>query len=344
MSQDQDSKTEQPTRKKLRDAKKKGQVARSEELVPLMMVVLAILYFWFAWDWLSARLTEYLSAAPAYIYEQDFVYAIRTSFDLWFKDVIMNIMLPFTALMLAAGIMGNVMQFGFLFSIDPIIPKPEKINPIAGFKRVFSMKQLIKTVFAVIKIIAMSIIITVVVRVAIVEYMQDIQQCDFNCKFNVFTGLAKKMMMVLVPIFIIMVMLDLMYQKFQFTKEQRMTKDQVKRERKNQEGDPIIKSQRKAEQRRLLEQDIGEQVKYSRVIILGMRKAAALMFEKEMPLPILLVIGRDRLCNKMIEIAKKENVPIISDPILVNLLEADGVIDQYIPASAIKRAARAMRG
>ena len=344
MSKDQDSKTEQPTRKKLRDAKKKGQVARSEELVPLLMVVLSILYFWFAWDWLSGRLTEYLSAAPTYIYQQDFAYAMKTSFNLWFKEIIMGIMLPFTALMLVAGIMGNIMQFGFLFSLDPIIPKPEKINPIAGFKRIFSMKQLIKTVFAIIKIIAMSIIITVVVRVAIFEYMKDIGQCDFQCKFSVFQGLAKKMMMVLVPIFIIMVMLDLMYQKFQFKKQQRMTKEEVKRERKSQEGDPVIKSQRKAEQRRLLEQDITEQVKYSRVIILGMRKAAALMFGNDMPLPILLVIGRDRLSNKMIEIAKKENVAMVADPILVNILEKEGVVDQYIPASAVKRAARAMRG
>ena len=140
-----------------------------------------------------------------------------------------------------------------------------------------------------------------------------------------------------------MVMLDLMYQKFQYKKEQRMTKDEVKREYKNQEGDPLIKGQRKSEQRRLLEQDISEQIKQSRVIIVGIRKAVALMYEEDMPLPILLVIGRDRLSVKMIQVAKKENVPIIADPALVNILEEDGVIDQYIPSSAIKRVAQAMK-
>ncbi len=343
MSKDQSSKTEEPTSKKLRDARKKGQVARSEELVPLMMIILAVLYFWFSWDWLTGEIKAYMSAVGSFAYDRDFHHALDTSLSIWFKKIIMGVMLPFSALMLVAGIMGNVMQFGFLFSMDPIKPKPEKINPIAGFKRVFSMKQLVKTIFSVIKIIAMSIIIVFIVRTAITEYMHDIGQCDIECQFAVFTNMAKKMFFILIPVLIFMVMFDLMYQKFQFKKQQRMTKDEIKREHKNMEGDPKIKSQRKSEQRRLLEQDISDQIKQSRMLIVGMRKAAALMYEEDMPLPILLALGRDRLSTRMIQIAKKEGVPIIADPALIMILEEDGVIDQYIPSSAIRRVAQAMK-
>ena len=343
MSQDKGSKTEEPTHKKLRDARKKGQVARSEELVPLMMILLSVFYFWFAWDWFSGEIKEYMSAVGSFTYDRDFKSALNTSFSIWFNKIVMGIMLPFTGLMLVAGIMGNIMQFGFLFSLHPIKPTPEKINPIAGFKRIFSVKQLVKTIFSVIKIIAMSIIIVFVVRTAINEYMHDLSQCDTQCQFAVFVTMAKKMFFILIPVLIMMVMLDVMYQKFQYKKEQRMTKDEVKREHKNMEGDPKIKSQRKSEQRRLLEQDISDQIKQSRVIIAGMRKAVALMYEEDMSLPILLVIGRDRLSVRMIQIAKKENVPVIADPALVMILERDGVIDQYIPSSAIKKVAQAMK-
>ncbi len=343
MSQDKESKTEEPTPRKLRDARKKGQVARSEELVPLMMILLAILFFWAAWDWLSAELQEYMSAVGSYGYDRGFKSALDTSLSVWLKKVFMGIMLPFSLLMLAAGIMGNVMQFGFLFSLHPVIPKPEKINPVAGFKRVFSMKQVVKTLLSIIKIIAMSIIIVFVVRTAIYEYMHDIGQCDIPCQFNVFTSMAKKMMFILIPVLVFMVMIDLMYQKFQFRKEQRMTKDEVKREHKNQEGDPLIKGQRRSEQRRLLEQDIKDQIKQSRIIIVGMRRAVALLYEDDMPLPIILAIGRDRLSVTMVQIAKKEKVPVVADPGLVKVLEEDGVIDQYIPTSAIKGVAQALK-
>ncbi len=343
MSQDQSSKTEEPTQKKLRDARKKGQVARSEELVPLMMIILSVLYFWFSWGWVESEIKEYMTAVGSFTYDRDFDSALNTTFSVWFKKIFMGVMLPFTGLMLVAGIMGNVMQFGFLFSVDPIKPKFEKINPIAGFKRVFSMKQLVKTIFSVIKIIAMSIIIVFIVRTAIREYMHDIGQCNIECQFAVFAGMAKKMFFILIPVLIFMVMFDLMYQKFQYKKQQRMTKDEIKREHKNMEGDPQIKSQRKSEQRRLLEQDISDQIKQSRMIIVGMRKAVAIMYEEDMSLPIILAIGRDRLSARMIQIAKKENVPIIADPALVMILEEDGIIDQFIPSSAIKRVAQAMQ-
>lgn len=342
-NQDQDSKTEEPTRKKLRDVRKKGMVAKSDEVVPMVMIVLAVAYFWFGWDWFSGRLQAFFSAPSVYAYDRDFDLAVDEAFSLWRDVIIFGVMLPFSFLMTVGGIVGNVVQFGMLFSFHPLIPKMERINPVMGFKRVFSMKQVVKTLLSIFKIIVISVIIVFIVRTAIFEFMHDIKVCELDCQFAVMTSMAKKMMMVLVPVLIFMVMLDIMYQKFQFRKEQRMTKDEVKREHKNMEGDPLVKGQRRSEQRRLLEEDINEQVKNSRVIIAGMGRAVALMYQEDMPLPVLLAIGRDRLSLKMIQIAKKAGVPIVADPGLVSVLEKDGVIDQYIPSSAIQSVARALR-
>lgn len=343
MSEDKSSKTEEPTHKRLEDARKKAQVSRSEELVPLMMIIFAVMYFFFSFEWLMAHLMEYFSSVGDYAYDRSFNEAVSAAFSLWFNGVIVSVMLPFSLLMLAAGIIGNVLQFGFLFSVDPIIPKPEKIDPIKGFARVFSMKQVVKTLLSILKIATMTIIIVIVVKVAIYEYMHELAQCDLQCQLAVLASMIKKMLLILIPILVLMVMLDIAFQKFQFRKEQRMTKDEVKREFKNMEGDPMVKGQRRAEQRKMLQEDLREQVMMSRVIIAGMRRAVALMYEPGMDLPILLAIGRDRMSNEMIKIAKAQGVPVVADPGLVKLLEDDGVIDQFIPASAVRKTAQAMK-
>ncbi len=343
MSGDKDSKTEEPTPQKLRDARKKAQVARSEEFGPTLMFVFAVLYFWFGWDSMFANIKEVMTSIPAFIYTTDFPLALDNLIDKVVSKVIYAIILPFALLMLVAGILGNVLQTGILFSVDPVIPKGEKISPIKGFGRIFSVKSVIKTLFSIIKIIGMSIIITYVVRLGIRDYMHDLSQCDVSCQMLVFQSLLKKLIMILLPVLIVVAAMDFMFQKAQFTKDQRMTKDEVKREYKNQEGDPEIKGARKEEQRKMLEQDLNKKVKESRVIIVGMNLAVALKYKEDLPLPILLAIGKNRMSFKMIEIANKERVKIIADPELATKLANEGDIDQYIPSSTIEGAARAIQ-
>ena len=339
---DKDSKTEEPTSQKLKDARKKGQVARSEEFAPTLMFLFAVMYFWFGWDSMFVNIKEVFTSI-SFIYTMDFPLALDNIIDNVMSKVIYSIILPFAILMLIAGILGNVLQTGILFSVDPIIPKGEKIDPMKGFGRVFSIKQVIKTLLSIVKIMGMSIIIVYVVRLGIQDYMHDISQCDVRCQMLVFQTLLKKLIMILLPILIIVAAIDFMFQKSQFTKDQRMTKDEVKREYKSQEGDPEIKGARKEEQRKMLEQDLNKKVKESRVVIVGMNLAVALKYNEDLPLPILLAIGKNRMSFKMIEIANKERVKIIADPDLAMKLANDGTIDQYIPSKTIEGVARAIQ-
>jgi type III secretion protein U len=339
---DKDSQTEEPTAQKLRKAREKGQVARSEEFAPTFMFLFAVMYFWFGWDWLFGNIKELLTSV-SFIYTMDFNLALSNMLDVVVKKVIYTIALPFAIMMLVAGILGNVLQTGLVLSLDPVMPKIDKINPLKGFGRIFSVKQVIKTLFSSLKIIGMSIIIVYVVRLGIGEYMHAVSQCDISCQFLVFQALLKKLIMILLPILIVVALMDFMFQKAQFTKDQRMTKDEVKREYKSQEGDPEIKGARKAEQMKMLEQDISKKVKESRVLVAGINLVIALKYDEDLPLPILLAIGKDRMSFKMIEIANKERVKIIADPELAMKLASDGTIDQYVPSSTIKDVARVIQ-
>lgn len=343
MSEDKSSKTEEATPEKLRKAREKGQVARSEEFVPLFMVLFAFVYFWFAWDWFMQTLQAFMVDVMTYNDDMDFRTSLGNALNLWFKQIILGVMLPFSALMFLAGVIGNVAQFGFLISFESIKPKPEKISPVSGFKRIFAMKQVVKTLLAILKIIVMALIIYYITRLAIRDYMHDISVCNMDCMLAVLFSLIKKMLFILVPLLIVLVMFDFIYQQINFKKEQRMSKDEVKREYKNREGDPLIKGQRKSEQRRLLSEDLGEMMKLSRVVIAGLGRAAMLMYNDDMPLPILLAIGRNKMSSEIVRMAKRSGVPIVPDPALVQLLEDDGVIDQYIPNSSVQRVAKAIQ-
>jgi type III secretion protein U len=342
VSEDKDSKTEEPTWQKLKKAREKGQVARSEEFAPTVMFLFAVMYFWFGWDWLFANIKEVFESF-SFVYTMDFALALDNIIDKVMSKVIYSIILPFSLLMLAAGVIGNVLQTGFIFSFDPVTPRGEKIDPIKGFGRIFSVKQLVKTLLATLKIIGMSIIIVYIVRLGITDYMHDIVQCDIKCQMLVFQSLLKKLIMILLPILIMVAAIDFMFQRVQFMKDQRMTKDEVKREYKNQEGDPEIKGARREEQRRMLEQDMSKKIKESRVLVAGINLVVALKYEEDLPLPILMAIGKDRMSFKMIEIANKEKVKIVADPELAMKLSNEGDIDQYIPSSTIEAVARVIQ-
>ncbi|MCK5901798.1 MAG: EscU/YscU/HrcU family type III secretion system export apparatus switch protein [Cocleimonas sp.] len=338
MSEDKESKTEEASSRKLEQAREKGQVARSEEFAPTLMFLFAVLYFWFSWDWLFSQITEVFTSI-SFIYSMDFDLALSNIFGAVFNKVIISIVLPFSLLMVAAGILGNVLQTGLVLSLDPVIPKGSKIDPIAGFGRIFSVKQLVKTLFSSLKIIGMSLIILYVVRLGIQEYMHDLSRCNVECQMLVFQSLLKKIIIILLPILVVVAMADFIFQRSQFLKDQRMSKDEVKRENKNQEGDPVIKGERRSEQRRMADQDISLRVKDSRVLVAGVNLVVALKYDEDLPLPILVAIGKDRMSFKMIEIANKEKVKIVAEPALAAKLANEGTIDQYIPSTTISEVA-----
>ena len=339
---DKDSKTEQATPYKLKESRRKGQVARSKEIPSSLILIFAILYFWARWDWLVEELKT-LIIVPSELYTLEFTQALSAWADYALDTIIYTIALPFSFLILLAAILGNVLQFGVPFSFEPVLPKYSKIDPVAGFKRIFSIKSVVKTLFSLFKIIIATIIILFVTRMAIEAFILDVKQCNVLCMKDTMETLIKYMVLALLIFLIIIAILDFIFQKYQFLKDQMMTKDEIKREYKNREGDPEIKGQRKALQRELLNQDIGEKIKMSRLLIAGHRYMIAIQYDDDMPLPLILSIGQGGTARQMTEIAKKEKVPIIANPRLAELLKDEGEIDQYIPESSISGIVQAIQ-
>jgi len=344
MSQDNSRKTEKATPKKLRDARKKGQVIRSKEIVSMAVILCVALYFWLTWSWQLEHLKE-IVLAPAALYDMEFRAAFLTLVNLIVTKAILYLVLPILALVIISVVLANIVQFGFNLSPEPVAPKFTKINPVSGFKRIFSAKHTIETLFAAIKLIVIVVLLYWIIRESFKELVHDISICDLNCLMQLLQSLVFKLVVSLVPVLIILAVIDFLFQKAQYLKEQRMTKEEVKKERKDNQGDPEIKSQQRKLRRSLAKSDLKEKVANARVIITDGRGTAIVLKynEDKMPLPIILAISKDNMTKTVLGVARREDTTVIRAPKLAKTLISDGTIDQYIPSSSVEAMGEVMR-
>ena len=343
MAESSSEKTEKATPQKIRDAKKKGQVPNSKDVPAALILLASTIYLWVMSDWMLAKMAELYIISyqlPTIPFNQALSAAIKICLEIG----LFAIVLPFVGLAAVMGVLGNIVQFGIMFSLDPVIPRLSKVNPGDGFKRIFSMKQVVNTLLSLVKTLAISLALYIVMHVGFFQFMNEIKQCDIPCQKEITAELIKQLMMMILPLIITLAALDFIFQKTQFDKDQRMTKEEIKREMKNAYGDPHIRGARQGMRRELTEQDIQSRIKTARLVIIDIGLAVALYYEQDVtPLPVIVAIGKAGMARKMIEKAQLENVAIISEARLVGDLIEEGKIDQYIPVSTIDRVAKAMR-
>lgn len=337
------SKTEQPTTKKLRDAREKGQVAKSKEVVSTFTLIVSGIYFWLMWDHIVALLKE-LILLPAEVSSLSFSEACRIILDKIFISSVYWIIIPFMLIMLLATILANVSQFGFILTADPIIPKFEKINPVSGFKKIFSKKSLADTAMALLKITVIGLLVYFLVKSSLSKLVHDISVCDLDCNVLLMREMVWRLFVYLIPLLIAITLIDVVIQKSLFIKQQMMSKDEVKREHKNQEGDPLIKSQRKRDHTEIVMNNLEDKIRSSRVLITDVDVSIAVRYIKgETPLPIIMAIGKLAMARQMKKVAEEEGLPLIEDRKAILVLLEDGKIDQYIPDDAISDVVRVLR-
>ncbi|TBT42016.1 EscU/YscU/HrcU family type III secretion system export apparatus switch protein [Vibrio parahaemolyticus] len=335
-------KTEQPTAKKLRDARKKGQVAKSQEIVSsaLILALIAVL-FAFA-DYYMSHISALL-LLPSELAYQGFQDALIDVAIAIAKEMA-YLLAPIILVAALIAIFSNMGQFGFLFSGESIKPDIKKINPVEGAKRIFSLKSVIEFIKSILKVSLLSCIIWVTLRGNINTLMQ-IPTCGLECVPAV-TGVMIKQLMIISSVgFVVIAAADFAYQKFDHTKKLKMSKDEVKREYKEMEGSPEIKSKRRQLHQELQASNQRENVKRSNVLVTNPTHIAVGLSTKkgETPLPVITLMETDAMAKRMIAIAREEGVPVMQKVPLARALYADGNVDQYIPSELIEATAEVLR-
>lgn len=335
-------KTEQPTHKKLRDARKKGQVAKSKEVASAALIATVFAM-------LTAFMASYFGdlgdmiVAPTAYYTADFHLAANAVLT----EVVvtgLKIVMPVVLTVAVVGAIAHMAQTGLLMSAQPIKPELKKLNPASGLKKIFALKNLVEFLKSAAKIAFLSVLLFLVIRGAIPQLVK-IPHCGVSCIPPILASIFFDVMTYTVAAFVLIAAMDFVYQKWQFTKEQRMTKDEVKREYKESEGDPHIKGKRKQFHQELLQANQEAAVRRSKVVVTNPTHiAVALEYRQdETPLPIIAAMGQNLNAKRIVQIAEEEGIPIMQNVPLARGLYEDGQLGNYIPVDMIAEVAEVLR-
>lgn len=338
-------KTEDPTPKKLEDAKKDGDVPKSQDLVGVFGLIVGIIFFFALISFIVKNFGNLVVYAFTLIHSKepiDVNMLFNISFEL-VKYFIITVGVIAIPLMLA-GILGNVGQFGFIFTLKPITPKLNKINPVKGFKNIISMKKFIDFI----KILLKSITVFLIAFLLLIKHIKDMTTVIKLPVMDQIAWLKETIMIIIgamVLIFIIFAIIDLIIVRLQYFKKLKMSKQEIKDEIKNMDGDPAIKAKIKQIQMEMSKKRMLGDVSDSDVVITNPTHfAVAIKYdEKKNKAPIVVAKGINLLAFKIINIAKENNIQIVENPIVARTLYSECEINDVIPEKLFRAIAEILR-
>ncbi|MBE4908713.1 flagellar biosynthesis protein FlhB [Bacillus luteolus] len=333
-------KTEKATPKKRQDSRKKGQVAKSQDVNTAFLLIAIFLLLLFIGGFLKdITLNIFRHSFQEYMLMDVSISTVHKIFlDLLLETVI--IVGPIMAVALLAGVGANLMQVGFLFSTESIQMKLSKIDPIQGFKRIYSVRALVEMIKSILKILFIGAVTFFVIYLNIEQILKLSQitlgnSLAFLGKLTIQMGLAAAFVLLLLSV------LDYFYQKYDYEKNIRMSKQDIKDEYKKSEGDPLIKSKIKQKQREMAMQRMMQEVPKADVVITNpTHYAIALKYdENKMDAPYVVAKGVDFVAQKIKEIANENDIIMVENRPLARALYSQTEIGDAVPEDFFKAVA-----
>lgn len=330
--QDKSQKTEDPTERKLSEAHKKGEVAKSTEVTALFSLIMGTLVFAFYADDMASG----LRVALAQFFEQAHMWSFGSSdvTTLYIKvlGIFTAALIIPLALILSGALIGNLVQHRPVFTTEKIKPKLSKISLKQGVKRMFGMPSMVNFLRAIAKLLLVGAI-SVAVMWPEREQLALISTIDPALIMPIVQLLGLKILSAVIGILTIMAILDFIYQKYNFTVNQRMTKQQIKDEHKQSDGDPKIKAKLAQIRMERSRTRMMAAVPDATVVIMNpTHYAVALKYESdEMSAPVCVAKGVDAVALRIREMAEEHDVSVVENPPLARALFASVELDEEIP-------------
>ncbi|GEL06672.1 flagellar biosynthesis protein FlhB [Salisediminibacterium halotolerans] len=336
-------KTEQATPKKRKESREKGQVGKSTDVNTAFILMFVFLLFWFVGSFVIDQLTSIVQ----FTFEEYMLMEV-TPANVWamFVTYAYEAALTVAPIMLAAalaGIFANYIQVGFMFAPEAIKVKLEKVNPIKGIKRIFSVRALVEFLKSMMKITFVGGVTGIVLWFNMDELLR-LGLYSVNESANMIGNLIVVMGLAVALLLVFLAMLDYTYQKYDHEKNIRMSKQDVKDEHKKTEGDPQIKSKIKEKQRQQAMSRMMEEVPKADVVITNpTHYAIALKYDPDqMDAPVIVAKGVDYVALKLINIAKNNEVVTVENRPLARSLYDQAEIGQLVPEDLFKAVAEVL--
>lgn len=328
---DDGDKTEEPSEKKLRDARDRGEVAKSKDLTATAGLAVWLLLGSLSVGWAAQRLAALMAALPAAL---DLPFeAAAASLSAQALDTLLALSAAAMVPVLAVGVLVEFLQVGPVFSTDKLAFKPEGLNPVQGLQRMVSMDNLVEVVKSLLKTAAVGLVgwhcaMALPARLVGLAWSRRPESAG-----DALWATARPLLGWTVAVFALLAVLDARHQAWRFMKKMRMSRHELKQEHKEQEGDPAIKAQRKQLGEAWIREATEAARRASALIVNPTHIAIALHYDREAcPVPVLAAKGEDRVALAMRQAAEEAGVPILRNIPLARELMARGEAGQWVPA------------
>ena len=334
-------KTEEPTAKKKSDARNKGQVAKSQELNAAFVLFIG---FW-AMKILGSTIYREIAEYTAYIFGH-----LNTTVDtetvlrifLGIVMILLKTAFPIMVAIMLVGLAINLVQVGWNFTTEPLGFDLDKLNPINGFGRIFSKRSLVELIKSLFKILIIGLFLYENLKDEILQ-MPKLLYLELGASMTTIADIIFMMAFKICAIFFALAILDYMYQKWDHNEQLKMTKQEVKEEFKQMEGDPQIKGKIKQKQREMAMARMMREMPKADVFLTNPRHFAVALRDAEvMRAPEVIAKGQDYVALKIKDVAREAGVVIVENKPLARALFASVEIGETVPPELYKAVAEVL--
>ncbi|MRD47075.1 EscU/YscU/HrcU family type III secretion system export apparatus switch protein [Caenimonas koreensis DSM 17982] len=328
-------KTERPTDHRIRKAREDGQVAKSKDFTQALLIGALFGYTLVMAGDIFKTMGE-MVALPGQLYGMDFKDAVAISLStLWRKAA--ELLVPYLLIVIVIGVFGETIQTGLLLSFKALLPKGDKLNPIANLKQMFTMKNLVEFIKSCLKVTFLMFLVYFVVRDSL-DTMIKIPLAGIGA-----AGLALGEMMRVLTIntficFAVIAVFDLAWQRYSYIKGLMMSMEEIKQEYKQMEGDPHMKGHRKELAREIAMGEMVANTRKASVVVTNPTHVAVGLFyeESKTPLPVVVCKGEGGIAEAIKRVAEQEGIPVLQNVPLARALLSQAQVAQYIPSELIE--------
>jgi len=325
-------KTEPATPKRLQEMREKGQVAKSREVPSIAVLIASLLVFYFLG---STMLKEFIELMQ-WSFSSSGSLQLREANIQWllieYLQRCWRIVAPLMVVIIAVGLFSNYLQVGFIFSFEQVVPKLSKLDPIKGFARMFSKQSLVELIKSILKVMVVAYVAYFTVKGEL-EHIIPIMDMEIWSILKYIGDVCFKIILRTSWVLIALAFLDYIFQRWNFQQESKMTRQEVKDEFKQREGDPLVKSRVRQVQREMARRRMMEAVPKADVVITNpVHLAVALEYKaQQMIAPKVTAKGARLMAERIKEIARENQIPLVENKPLTQALFSSVEIGQEIP-------------
>ena len=320
----------QPTRRRRQEARRKGQITRSAELNSVAVLFVVLLLLIFTGHTLYQRLLHLVREAFILVGETPGSQSLPKVTGLAWEATIA--LLPILLVAAVAAVLSNVLQIGVLFTAYPLQPRADKINPVTGFQRIFSMRSLFELGKSLAKIAIVSGVSYIVIRGQF-DKLRSAMAMEYAIFFGFMAHVVSRLFLWTCLTLVVLAVFDYFYQRRDHEKNIMMTYRELMDDLKHEEGDPYLRARVKSLQQSMSRQRMMAEVEEADVVITNpVHLAVALKYQPDtMQAPLVIAKGARRLAESIREMARKHRIPIVENPPLAQVIYRTVEVNQEIP-------------